>query len=146
MKPVIAILLLLPLQVFCQQVENDFDFSIFFGNCFNSDSINLNINGRRVILNQKLQTNPVGYAGCNVVQFRENLVTNCMDSAKKHSRVPARQILKLAISINDSWSYQDFDMNNGKYILVEFCDIEDQKNKKIIIKQMKLPPEFLTKK
>jgi hypothetical protein len=96
-----------------------------------------------ILVDQKLLSNPVGYAGCNIIQFEKKLVAHCKDTTQNFSVAPTYLLLQVGIAINKLWSYHSFDITKGKYILIENCGRSEPNDKYLTLRQMSEPPKFL---
>ncbi|MES1226012.1 MAG: hypothetical protein ABUT20_61610 [Bacteroidota bacterium] len=132
--------------VFSQSPQNDFDYAIVFGGCFNKDIISLKINNNSILKNYIVNnTDSVLKGNLSLKQSDNKININYNRNPRTISKIIFSNVLQVEITVNKEVSKFNIDLRKGKILLIEFCQDKNAtfKSKKLTIDQIQEPFLFI---
>ncbi len=119
-RTIVTILLLVPLICFGQKKKYNFEFLIFFGGCFNADSIDLKINGNP-ILSSRLRSSSIGTSTVRITQEKHYLNIKKEGKIVQNKKVLTNPNLRMDFILNGKQYSYIFNLKNGPIFNVQYC-------------------------
>ncbi len=142
MKTLLILLLLIPLSLFAQKKNYNFEFTFVFGDCFRGDSVDVKIQNLPII-SGKVNSGTAGKANLSITQQYNYLSIFYNGKTTKAKKINSNPSLKVEFCLNGQWYIYNFNLKNGVIFLIQYCNDEKTKKKIFTVEQGNEPLLFI---
>ncbi len=101
-----------------------YDFALMIGNCYESDTLQIKINGKEVIDSLIAKTDSTGYANISIIHSNEGLFVFWKNNKRKLGRFELKKEIEFEISVNGVNTINRIDLRKGKILIADHCPVQ----------------------
>lgn len=101
-----------------------YDFALIIGNCYESDTLQIKINGKEIIDSLIATTDSSGYANISVIHSNDGLFVFWKGDRKRLERLELKKEIEFEISVNGAETTNKIDLRKGKILIADYCPVQ----------------------
>ncbi|MEJ8757512.1 hypothetical protein WG947_10915 [Pontibacter sp. H259] len=115
---------------FCQKKDNVVNFSVIVGSCFEADTVDISINGQKIISDVVVTSDVnTGITQLSVFQNRDGFWILNKNVMTNFGSIALNKALSLEVKVNGRLTAKNLDLRSGRYLVVNNCYGESEDDK-----------------